>query len=165
MKIITRPTDYRAGRQQFDEAQIQQVLDDRYVSHWGSDASSTAEKLPEIAGRLCYMSFAERDCIGNDPELHQIRQSAVHQAQEAYIKLVQGSQEKSSEIEQETQRCEMARQAARFVSPNATETEIRMVAARVLEFLQRKAPNIFCDYGLVDLPDGTRAADTPHSKV
>ena len=165
MKIITRPTDYRAGRQQFDEAQIQQVLDDRCVSHWRSDAFSTAEKPPEIAGRLCYMSFAEPDCIGNDPELRQIRQSAVHQAQEAYIKLVQGSQEKSSDNEQKTQRCKMTCHAARFVSPNAPETEIRMVAAQVLEILQRKAPNIFCDYGLVDLPDGTRAADTPHSKV
>ncbi|MCH7992984.1 MAG: FAD-dependent thymidylate synthase [Planctomycetes bacterium] len=258
MKIIRRPTVYLVGRQQLDEGQIQQFLDDHGVSNWTTDASTAGEKLPEFAGRLCYMSFAkprpggnktylghikevghgsvlehavwnfiitgvsrsfthelvrhragfgysqlsqryvdesvadfvEPDCIADDPELHEVWQSAVQYAQEAYIKLVDGLQEKFSDIEPKTQRRKMARQAARSVLPNATETkifvtanaralrhfvelrcsehaetEIRMVAAQVLEILQREAPNIFNDYGFVDLPDGTRAATTPHTKV
>ena len=84
----------------------------------------------------------------------------------------------------------MARQAARSVLPNATETkifvtanaralrhfielrcnehaepEIRAVAAQVLRILQKEAPNMFGDYEFVDLPDGTQAARTPHVKV
>jgi len=45
------------------------------------------------------------------------------------------------------------------------ETEIRIVAAKVLEVLQREAPNLFGDYEFIKLPDGTRAARTPFHKV
>ncbi len=45
------------------------------------------------------------------------------------------------------------------------ETEIRTVAAMMLERLVQAAPNIFGDYELVELPDGTRAARTKHRKV
>jgi thymidylate synthase (FAD) len=84
----------------------------------------------------------------------------------------------------------MARQAARSILPNATETkifvtanaralrhfielrcspdaeiEIRKVAALILHVLQREAPNLFGDYTLQTLPDNTQAAHTPHRKV
>ena len=73
----------------------------------------------------------------------------------------------------------MARQAARSVLPNATETmifvtanaralrhfielrgsegaeaEIRRVALEFLRIMQREAPNLFADYEIVTLPDG-----------
>ena len=97
---------------------------------------------------------------------------------------------KFADLEDRTLRRKMARQAARSVLPNATETkifvtanaralrhfielrcnehaetEIRMVAAQVLDILRKDAPNIFGDYEFIDLPDGTRAAKTPHVKV
>src|SRR5262245_53982641 len=89
-----------------------------------------------------------------------------------------------------TTRRKAARQAARSVLPNATETkifvtanaralrhfvelrasrhaevEIRKLAVAVLRIMQQEAPHLFGDYQLVPLPDGTFEATTPHRKV
>jgi thymidylate synthase (FAD) len=89
-----------------------------------------------------------------------------------------------------TQRRKLARQAARSVLPNATETkifvsancralrhfiemrasrfaevEIRKLAVQVLRVMQHEAPHMFGDYVLQPLPDGTFEATTPHRKV
>ncbi len=258
MRIVRRPRVYLVGRASLDSAELGEFLADHGVASWSTDSDIPAEMLPEVAGRLCYMSFAkprpggnaaylghikmvghgsvlehavwnfiitgvsrsfthelvrhragfgysqlsqryvdesvadfvEPDCIGDDPELHEIWQSAVTQAQEAYIKLVDGLQRKFADVEDKTLRRKLSRQAARSVLPNATETkifvtanaralrhfvelrcsehaetEIREVAAQVLTILQREAPNIFGDYDFVDLPDGTRAATTPNTKI
>lgn len=134
--------------------------------------------------------FVEPDCIADDPKLHEVWRSAVEHAQEAYIKLVEGLQATFASVEDKTLRRKLARQAARSVLPNATETkifvtanarawrhfielrcnehaetEIRIVAAKILEVLQREAPNLFGDYEFIALPDGTRAAQTPFRKV
>ena len=258
MNIIRRPTVYLVGRQTLDSDQIADFLQDHGVGQWRTDTEIPGEALPEIAGRLCYMSFkkprpggnaaylghikevghgsvlehsvwnfiitgvsrsfthelvrhragfgysqlsqryvdesvadfVEPDCIADDPELHETWRSAVKQAQEAYVKLVEGLKRRFDDVEDKTLRRKLARQAARSVLPNATETkifvsanaralrhfielrcnehaeiEIRLVAASVLEILQREAPNIFGDYELTDLPDGTRAARTSYVKV
>jgi thymidylate synthase (FAD) len=84
----------------------------------------------------------------------------------------------------------LARQAARSVLPNATETkifatangralrhfiemrasrhaetEIRKLAVQILRILQQSAPNLFGDYELLPLPDGTFEAITKYHKV
>ncbi len=89
-----------------------------------------------------------------------------------------------------TQRRKLARQAARSVLPNATETmifvtanaralrhfielrgsefaetEIRQVALEFLRIMQREAPNLFGDYHIERLPDGTEVARTDFEKV
>jgi len=258
MKIIREPSVYLVGRQTLDDEEIARFLADHNVVGWSTDTPNAAEALPEVAGRLCYMSFAkprpggnktylghikevghgsvlehtvwnfiitgvsrsfthelvrhragfgysqlsqryvdesvadfvEPDCIADDPKLHEVWRSAVEHAQEAYIKLVEGLQAKFAEVEDKTLRRKLARQAARSVLPNATETkifvtanarawrhfielrcnehaetEIRIVAAKILEVLQREAPSLFGDYEFVALPDGTRAARTPFHKV
>jgi len=258
MKVIRRPTVYLVGRQALNEAELRRFLGDHDVAAWTTDSQIPAEILPEVAGRLCYMSFAkprpggnsaylqhikevghgsvlehsvwnfiitgvsrsfthelvrhragfgysqlsqryvdesvaeyiEPDCIAEDPKLHDIWKSAVEQAHEAYIRLVDGLQAKFAEVEDRTLRRKLARQAARSVLPNATETkifvtanaralrhfielrcnehaetEIREVAAQVLEIMHREAPNLFGDYQSVPLPDGTRAATTQFRKV
>jgi thymidylate synthase (FAD) len=83
-----------------------------------------------------------------------------------------------------------ARQAARSVLPNATETkitvtanarsirhfleqrgsvhaepEIRKLANVILEVVQADSPNLFGDYQRRLLPDGTHEIDTQHRKV
>ncbi len=98
--------------------------------------------------------------------------------------------EKYAEYPDKTMRRKLARQAARSVLPNATETkifvtanarairhfiemrcnefadiEIRKVAGMILAIMQKEAPSIFSDYRWVDVPDGTKAATTPHRKV
>jgi thymidylate synthase (FAD) len=134
--------------------------------------------------------FVEPDCIAADGELHEIWRAAVRQSQEAYIKLVNGLEQKFQSEPDKTLRRKLARQAARSVLPNATETkifitangralrhfielranehaetEIRVVAAKVCAILKAEAPNTFGDYELVELEDGTRVARTAYRKV
>ena len=45
------------------------------------------------------------------------------------------------------------------------EVEIRKVAVQVLEIMRKEAPNMFADYTLEPLPDGTMATRTTHVKV
>ena len=135
-------------------------------------------------------AYVEPGCIADDPELHAIWAAAVQASHEAYIKLVDGLAAKFEDVSDRTLRRKMARQAARSVLPNATETkifvtangralrhfielrcsehaetEIRIVAGQLLRLMQAEAPSIFGDYELVDLPDGTFAARTPNMGV
>lgn len=258
MRIVREPKVYLVGRPSVDPAEIDRFLADHDVNHWSTDTEVAGEKLCEIAGRVCYMSFAkprpggnqaylghilevghgsvlehaaysfiiagvsrsfthelvrhragfgysqlsqryvdestadfvEPACIAADPTLHEIWVRAVEQSRSAYVALVEGLAARFADIEDRTLRRKMARQAARSVLPNATETkifvtantralrhfiemrcsehaevEIRAVAARMLDILRREAPSIFGDYEIYTLPDGTQAARTSHPKV
>jgi thymidylate synthase (FAD) len=57
-KIVHEPRVYLVGRQSIDEAVLGQFLADHNVATWETDAEVAGEKLVEVAGRLCYMSFA-----------------------------------------------------------------------------------------------------------
>jgi thymidylate synthase ThyX len=134
--------------------------------------------------------YVEPDCIADDPELHRLWLDAVAHSHRAYMRLVEGLQERFKDEPDKTLRRKMARQAARSVLPNATETkifvtanaralrhfielrgsrhaetEIRKLAVAVLKILQAEAPSLFADYRLVPLPDGTAEAVTEHRKV
>ena len=128
--------------------------------------------------------------IADDPEIHALWLEAVAHAHQAYVHLVEKLGEKFKDEPDKTLRRKLARQAARSVLPNATETkifvsanaralrhfielrasrhaetEIRKLAVKVLEIMQVEAPNLFADYRLEPLPDGTREAVTAHRKV
>jgi thymidylate synthase (FAD) len=134
--------------------------------------------------------YVEPDPIAEDPELHQLWLDAVGQAHQAYVRLTDKLQEKFAAEPDRTLRRKLARQAARSVLPNATETkifvtanaralrhfielrgsrhaetEIRKLAIAVLRLMQTEAPHLFGDYELIPLPDGTFEANTPHRKV
>jgi thymidylate synthase (FAD) len=134
--------------------------------------------------------YVEPDCIAQNPELHALWLDAIVHAHQAYVKLVEKLAEHYKEEPDKTLRRKLARQAARSVLPNATETkifvtanaralrhfiemrgsrhaevEIRKLAVKVLQIMQKEAPNLFGDYQLVPLPDGTFEAATPHRKV
>lgn len=258
LSILTEPKVYLMGQQVTDPAVIQEFLDDHEVGKWTTDSEVGGEKLVEVAGRVCYMSFAkprpggnqayihhilevghgsvlehavfsllvtgvsrslthelvrhragfgysqlsqrfvdESDCafvepkvIADDPELHAIWMEAVTAAQESYKKLSDGLAARMADIEDRTLRRKRAREAARSVLPNATETkifvtgnaralrhfiemrgdvaadaEIRRLAIAVLRVLQKASPNLFGDYEMVDQPDGVPAVRTPFKKV
>ncbi len=121
----------------------------------------------------------------------QIWYEAMENAHSAYIKLADHLTKKaeaSGLIKTEARK--FARQAARSVLPNATETkitctanaralrhflemrgsrhaepEIRILASSVLDVLSKDAPNLFGDYRKVPLPDGTFELDTDYRKV
>jgi thymidylate synthase (FAD) len=257
MRILREPTVYLLGRQTVNGAELDRFLADHGVS-WQTDTEVAAEHLAEVAGRVCYMSFAkprpggnrtylghilevghgsvlehgvwnflftgvsrslthelirhragwgysqlsqryvdesvaeyvEPDCVADDPELHRLWLDAVAHSHRAYVKLVEGLQERFKDEPDRTLRRKMARQAARSVLPNATETkifvtanaralrhfielrgsrhaetEIRKLAVAVLKILQAEAPSLFADYHLTPLPDGTSEAVTDHRKV
>jgi thymidylate synthase (FAD) len=134
--------------------------------------------------------YVEPDVIASDPQLHALWLEAVGQAHRAYVRLVEGLNERFKDEPDRTLRRKLARQAARSVLPNATETkifvsanaralrhfielrasrhaetEIRKLAVAVLRVMQAEAPNLFGDYRLEPLPDGSFEAVTPHRKV
>jgi len=257
LRVLREPTVYLVGRQTVDEAEIDRFLADHGVS-WQTDTEVAGEHLAEVAGRLCYLSFArprpggnqayldhilevghgsvlehavwnfvfvglsrscthelirhragwgysqlsqryvdesvaeyvEPDCIANDPERHRTWLAAVAQSHQAYMTLTVLLQDAFKDEPDKTLRRKLARQAARSVLPNATETkifatanaralrhfielrasrhaepEIRKLAVKVLQIMGQEAPHIFGDYQLVPLPDGTLEAVTSHRKV
>jgi len=257
IRILREPTVYLVGRQAVAQGVIDQFLADHGVA-WQTDTEVAGEHLTEVAGRLCYMSFAkprpggnqaylehilevghgsvlehavwnfvftgisrslthelvrhragfgysqlsqryvdesvaeyvEPDVIADDPALHQLWLDSVAQSHRAYVQLVEQLLDKFKDEPDRTLRRKMARQAARSVLPNATETkifvtansralrhfielrasrhaevEIRKLAVQVLRIMKLEAPHIFGDFELVPLPDGTFEAATAHRKV
>lgn len=137
--------------------------------------------------------FIEPDIIAEDPELHGMWLEAIDAAHRSYVALAEALTERLKATQPEigrTARRKAARQAARSVLPNATETkifvtanaralrhfielrgsehaepEIRKLAVMVLRVMQQEAPAIFGDFTIEPLPDGSLAARTANSKV
>ena len=128
--------------------------------------------------------------IENNPRARYIWQEAIATSQVAYDKLVKILAEDLREHLDKTLLTKTVRSAARSVMPNSTETylfwtanaralrhyiemrasrhadiEIRRVAVQILKIMQSEAPNLFADYRLLDLPDGSQEALTDHVKV
>ena len=131
-------------------------------------------------------AMVEPDVIAEDPDLHEKFMAATSAAVTAYTELLEGLEKKFADVEQATLRRKQARQAARAVLPNATETrivvtgnyrawrhfvamrasehadiEIRALAIDCLRELKKKAPNVFADFEISTLPDGTEVASSP----
>src|SRR5262249_29348522 len=58
LKIIREPKVYLVGRQVTDDAALAKFLADERVT-WQTDSEVGAERLAEIAGRVCYMSYGK----------------------------------------------------------------------------------------------------------
>ena len=125
----------------------------------------------------------EPEAISSDPELHEIFSEVAAHSQQAYEQIVERLDEVLADVESKTDRRKLARQAARSVLPNATQTEIvvsgnyrawrhflnlrcstyaeaeiRTVAMKILGILKEESPVIFGDYKEITAPDGSRAA-------
>src|SRR5271166_1101003 len=149
-----------------------------------SATASVCERLPNSPMVLSLVdesecSFVEPEVIAADPELHRIWLEAVQASQVAYRALADRLADTFKELSDKTLRRKKAREAARSVLPNATETkifvtanaralrhfvetrgdvaadvEIRRLAVAVCKLMQKEAPNLFGDYTLIDVPDG-----------
>ncbi|MBB3051336.1 thymidylate synthase (FAD) [Prauserella isguenensis] len=131
-------------------------------------------------------AVVEPDVIADDPELHEKFLVAAQAGVDAYRELLDGLEAKFADAPNATLRRKQARQAARAVLPNATETrivvtgnyrawrhfvgvratehadvEIRKLAVACLRELQKAAPNVFDDFTISELPDGTEVATSP----
>lgn len=124
--------------------------------------------------------------IAGDPELEALLTKAAEVTREAYAELLEALQKKFAEMPNALLRRKQARQAARSVLPNATETrivvtgnyrawrhfigmratehadvEIRELAIECLRQLQKVAPNVFGDFDIGTLSDGSEVATSP----
>ncbi|WP_367136609.1 FAD-dependent thymidylate synthase [Saccharothrix sp. HUAS TT1] len=131
-------------------------------------------------------AMVEPDVIANDPELHEKFLAAAQASVDAYNELLKGLEEKFSDVPSATLRRKQARQAARAILPNATETrivvtgnyrawrhfiamratehadvEIRALAVECLRQLQKAAANAFADFTISTLADGSEVASSP----
>lgn len=131
-------------------------------------------------------AMVEPDVIAADPELHEKFVAASQASVDAYTELLAGLEAKFADVESATLRRKQARQAARSVLPNATETkivvtgnyrawrhfiamrasetadvEIRALAISCLRELQKAVPAIFADFDISQLPDGAEIATSP----
>lgn len=73
IRILHEPTVYLVGRQVVDETEVERFLADHGVS-WQTDTEVAGEHLAEIAGRLCYLSFARPRPGGNKAYLGHIKE-------------------------------------------------------------------------------------------
>jgi thymidylate synthase (FAD) len=131
-------------------------------------------------------SFVEPAVIAEDPALHERFLAATDAAAAAYTELLDGLEQRFADVPNATLRRKQARQAARAVLPNATETrvvvtgnyrawrhfvamrasehadvEIRELAIACLRELQRVAGHVFDDFRISSLTDGTEVAASP----
>lgn len=125
----------------------------------------------------------EPDVIASNHRAHRIFTAAMDEAAHRYEQLVDELDLEFADQPESTDRRKKIRQAARSVLPNATETrivvtgnyrawrhfiqmratehadvEIREVAVATLRLLQELAPNVFGDFEIYPLVDGTEVA-------
>ncbi|WP_326560324.1 FAD-dependent thymidylate synthase [Micromonospora sp. NBC_01796] len=134
-------------------------------------------------------AVVEPAVIAEDAELHKRFVEATEASVRAYNELLEGLEQRFADVTNPTLRRKQARQAARAVLPNATETrivvsgnyrawrhfvsmratehadvEIRELAVECLRQLQQVAPNVFADFTVSTLPDGTEVATSPYAE-
>jgi thymidylate synthase (FAD) len=133
-------------------------------------------------------AMVEPDVIAEDPELHKKFVAAAEASVRAYTELLEGLEQRFADVPNATLRRKQARQAARAVLPNATETrivvtgnyrawrhfiamratehadvEIRELAIECLRQLQKVAPNVFADFTISTLADGSEIAASAYT--
>jgi thymidylate synthase (FAD) len=131
-------------------------------------------------------AVVEPGVIAEEPDLHAAFVEATEAAEKAYDTLLSGLEERFADVPNATLRRKQARQAARSVLPNATETkivvtgnyrawrhfvamratehadvEIRELAVECLRQLQAAVPNVFADFQIGTLEDGSEIATSP----
>ncbi len=135
-------------------------------------------------------AFVVPPAIQGDDALVAQWKTQVESAQATYIALVEKLMERYSWVDSKVHRRKMAREAARGVLPNSTETkivatanvrgwrtmlelrtsegaemEIRRCAVMILRTLQAEAPGFFSDFDIYVAPDRVEAARVGYHKV
>jgi thymidylate synthase (FAD) len=137
-----------------------------------------------------HAAFVVPPALLGDPTLETAWERQVTEAQAAYVQAVEALMTRYSWVDDKVHRRKMAREAARSVLPNATETkivvsanvrawrtmlelrcgegaelEIRRLAVAALRVLQGEAPAFFSDFEIYAAPDRQEAARVSYHKV
>jgi thymidylate synthase (FAD) len=135
-------------------------------------------------------NFVMPPAVIGDANLEQAWRSQIEQAQAAYVGMVEQLMQRYGWVADKVHRRKMAREAARAVLPNATETkivvtanarawrtmlelrsseaaelEIRRLAVAVLRLLAAEAPSFFSDFEIYTAADRREAARIVYHKV
>jgi thymidylate synthase (FAD) len=135
-------------------------------------------------------NFVVPPAIIGDAALESAWRSQIESAQKAYVALVEQLMERYAWVSDRVHRRKMAREAARGVLPNSTETkivvtanarawrtmlelrssegaelEIRRLAVKLLALLGEAAPAFFSDFEVYTAEDRREAARVVHHKV
>jgi len=135
-------------------------------------------------------AFVVPPAVIGDAELEGAWRQQVDGAQAQYVALVESLMQRYGWVADKVHRRKMAREAARSVLPNATETkivvtgnvrawrtmlelrsseaaelEIRRMAVAVIRVLQAEAPGFFSDFEIYVADDRREAARVSHHKV
>src|SRR5437667_77218 len=135
-------------------------------------------------------SFVVPPAVIGEEQLETVWRSQIEQAQSVYVSLVEQLMQRYGWVADKVHRRKMAREAARAVLPNATETkivvtgnarawrtmlelrssdgaelEIRRFAVATLRLLQREAPGFFSDFVIYVAEDRREAAKVEYHKV
>ena len=128
--------------------------------------------------------------IAGDEALEARWRAQMEEAQRCYVALVEQLMERYAWVDDRVHRRKMAREAARGVLPNSTETkivatanvrawrtmlelragegaemEIRRLAVAIIRLFQREAPAFFSDFEIYEAPDHREAARAAFHKV
>lgn len=135
-------------------------------------------------------NFVVPPAIVGDEDLERAWRSQMEEAQHCYVALVEKLMERYAWVPDRVHRRKMAREAARGVLPNSTETkivvtanvrawrstlelrasegaemEIRRLAVALVRLLQREAPAFFADFEIYQADDRREAARVFYHKV
>ena len=132
--------------------------------------------------------FVMPDAVAEDDELSRLVEQAVDDSRFVYNELLAALEDKLADEPNALLRKKQARQAARAVLPNATESrivvtgnyrawrhfigarasehadvEMRRLAVECLRLLHQQAPSLFSDFHVSMLSDGTHMAVSPYA--
>jgi len=135
-------------------------------------------------------NFVVPPAIVGDETLEKEWTAQIEEAQRAYVRLVEHLMEKYAWVTDKVHRRKMAREAARGVLPNSTETkivvtanarawrtmlelrssegaelEIRRCAVAIVKLLSRESPAFFSDFEIYQADDRREAARIVYHKV
>jgi thymidylate synthase (FAD) len=135
-------------------------------------------------------AFVVPPAVAGDPDLESAWSEQIAGAQRAYVALVEQLMDRYRWVDDKVHRRKMAREAARGVLPNSTETkivvtgnarawrtmlelrssegaemEIRRCAVAILRLLQSEAPGFFSDFEFYVASDRREAARVTFHKV
>lgn len=169
---------------------VSRSLTHELVRHRIASYSQLSQRYVDSSDVSFIVPPAIQELANTDPDAYQMWVEHCERSSELYEELTSKLSTMYNNIESGLERRKKARQAARSVLPNATETkivvtmnaravrhlielranpaadvEIRSLAVKICRILQDKAPLFAYGLNIVNLDDGTKGVESAHRRV
>jgi thymidylate synthase (FAD) len=169
---------------------VSRSLTHELVRHRLASYSQISQRYVDSSNVAFIIPPAIQELAKIDPDIYQKWMDHCEQSRDLYEELTASLSDMYQDIESSLERRKKARQAARSVLPNATETkivltmnarairhlvelransmadvEIRSLAVKICRILQDKAPLFAHGLGIVKLEDGTEGVESEYRRV